>query len=257
MQNKGVILSVLALVLVVGAPAAIAWADADESVSLTETGIAADMPTIRDDIQYWVDGVKYNVVATSSDTAGAVDNMLFHLAEFGNLGLTLLSTATMMGTITSAAAFNVDVGVSTEGAGIESLKAVFYKADGAVWNKILVVDLTDGPHVLTALERLILQEATNLNFEVLFSTAVGSDFMLSFQPHVFAASELIDDGVVGMIMTAAGILLIVCAVYATPWVRVGSATAMAERAYAAGKRAAVRAMKSAEARRAAKRRDRR
>lgn len=258
MKTKGVILSILALVLVVGAPAAIAWADADESVSLSEIETDPAAATVTSTIQYWIDGNKHQVTATSEDRVGPMDSMLFSMPDPEVRGLTLLSTKTMMQLLVESAAFGLDVGVST--ASVEKIEAVFYDVDDGGWHRLMRLDLTDGPHVLTAAERLLLKTADNMNVSILLNGPVGDSFVLSFQPHTHSTGELISDNAVETILIVAGILLIVCAIYATPWVRVGSATAAAEAAYRAGRRAAIRAMRSAEAsraRRAANRRSKR
>lgn len=241
-ESKGVILSILALVLVVGCPAAIALADADDSTILRVTDRDPQELTIDPLIQVWPSGTSVKVPATSTDTAAADDLFLF--SDFSvpeAKGFTLFSTKTFLPDLVVSDAIDFDIAVSS--AQVKKVTLTFFDVDGGKWNSLLSCDLTDGPYVLSATERLLIKNANNTNIRVELDAPVGSTFTVSFGYNLYTAQDLISDNTIEIILSAAGLLLIISAVYATPWIKVGSVTAAAERAYRAGVRAGKCAIK--------------
>ena len=242
-QNRAAILSVLAVILVIGCPALISFAESSDAVT-TDPVVLSDDEIAK---MYPSSGTVIPIETIPATVNDGVTSMTIAIPS--DLTLTSYTSHSILSTFVLPSNREID------NITIRMVESTF------VPNYISVYSGTT--HFAIPFVAAEADDAYSADFSGYFSYLLsepdsylrisfispdamvsGNSYSLEFTTSIFSSSAVFSDSIVSAMLTACGILLIVCALYATPWVQVGSATAAAEKAYKAGKRAAAAASRA-------------
>lgn len=225
MKDRGVVLSVLALVLVVGCPMVAAYIEYDSMVSAE---VILNDPELTDTL--WT-GFNTDAYIVSS-----VDNDGWYKLDYTPGEITSGNSNTVWASWSGSDLFSkytVSKIVITVGSDSSVVDVRFMNAqNGPSWNDRFMSmseKTADNEYtiVFDSYANKVFRDAPSYNVPFVLSTSneVGKTVSVDFKVDYYVTEDVVS---ASSIMLAIGLLLIVCAFYATPWIRIGIITHIAE-----------------------------